>query len=211
VRKKILLSTLAVFLILWAVVPQVRINADETCESGEHDFDTDIEDATDDESGTITYTCRNCGYTYTEEIPPYGHDYQVEERVDPQPGVEGYIIYTCSECGTSYLETIAALPTLTPTPTPVPTATPTPTPTPTSTPTPSPTDTPVPTATTAPTEKPEPPEKKKTKRKIRVNAGDVAFCTAEPSAIVFFGLGIHRKNKILRWDEAKRRARRNRR
>ena len=91
-RKKILLSTVLVVFLTRALFAGISVLADETCESGDHDFDTVIEDATEDENGTITYTCRDCGYTYTETIPAYGHDYQVSERVDPQPGVEGYVI-----------------------------------------------------------------------------------------------------------------------
>lgn len=54
----------------------VKASAEEyNCAAGIHKFETTIVDATETEPGSVTYTCEMCGYTYTESIAPYGHDW----------------------------------------------------------------------------------------------------------------------------------------
>lgn len=59
--------------------------------------------------GLQTFTCSNCGSSYSEIIPSTGHDWQctdhVADELDPDTGevvVAGYDIYTCSICGEKY-------------------------------------------------------------------------------------------------------------
>lgn len=47
----------------------------------------------------MTYTCTDCGETYTETIPALGHDYARTEA-------DGSYVYTCTRCGDSYSEPI---------------------------------------------------------------------------------------------------------
>ena len=60
-------------------------------------------------AGLRTYTCSECGDTYTEKIPATGHTWVVERVVntvyDPVYGnlvTQGYTIYQCSVCGEQY-------------------------------------------------------------------------------------------------------------
>lgn len=69
-------------------------------------------EATTTDTGTRTYTCSNCGDTYTETIPKLPeekHDHSYTETVTKQPTCteNGTRIYTCS-CGDSYTESIPA-------------------------------------------------------------------------------------------------------
>ena len=62
-------------------------------------------------TGTRTYTCEECGHTYTETIPANGHKWEVKTTVQTEYDddgnliVEGYTIYKCSVCGEEYKST----------------------------------------------------------------------------------------------------------
>ena len=63
-----------------------------------HDYrETSVQAATCTEEGTITYTCADCGDSYTETIPALGHDYAASYD-------DGDVIYSCTRCGDSYSE-----------------------------------------------------------------------------------------------------------
>jgi len=53
------------------------------------------------ESGSVTYTCANCGETYTEVLEPLGHSYEAVVT-EPTCTEGGYTTYTCI-CGDSYI------------------------------------------------------------------------------------------------------------
>ena len=59
--------------------------------------------------GLQTFTCSNCGSSYSEIIPSTGHDWQctdhVADELDPETGEttrQGYDLYTCSICQDTY-------------------------------------------------------------------------------------------------------------
>ena len=58
---------------------------------------TSSQEATCAEEGKNTYTCTDCGDTYTETTPALGHDYTAEDD-------GGDTVYTCKRCGDSYTE-----------------------------------------------------------------------------------------------------------
>lgn len=66
------------------------------CAQGQHDFDTVIVDATDTADGSISYTCRICGYNYTESIPATGHQWSnwITDK-EPTCGSEGHAYRYC--------------------------------------------------------------------------------------------------------------------
>ena len=53
------------------------------------------------EDGLRTYTCSDCGNTYTEVIPKTGHSY-TDKVVAPTCTEKGYTLHTCSKCNDSY-------------------------------------------------------------------------------------------------------------
>lgn len=67
-------------------------------------------------SGKETFTCSECGDTYTETIPATGHDWSVLQTVNSQYDdtgalvTEGYTIYQCGTCGEQYKSTDGAAP-----------------------------------------------------------------------------------------------------
>lgn len=77
-----------------------------------HSWDegTITKQATESESGSITYTCTTCHATETEEIPPLKHSYDsgvvTKKPTCTDPGVK---TYTCSHCGDQYTVEVAAL------------------------------------------------------------------------------------------------------
>ena len=58
---------------------------------------TSSQEATCTEEGKNTYTCTDCGDSYTETTPALGHDYVAEDD-------SGDTVYTCKRCGDSYTE-----------------------------------------------------------------------------------------------------------
>lgn len=60
----------------------------------EHDFDVEEVDATYEEEGSKKYTCKTCGYIYTETIDKVKHEYAEEYTVD-----EKYHWYNCTDEG----------------------------------------------------------------------------------------------------------------
>ena len=74
---------------------------------------TVTKEATTNEEGVRTYTCKNCGHSYTESIPKLPeekHTHSCKETVTKQPTCteNGTKTYTCS-CGDSYTESIPAI------------------------------------------------------------------------------------------------------
>ena len=53
--------------------------------------------ATCTKPGSVTYTCTDCGDSYTETVPALGHDYAAADD-------DGDTIYTCTRCGDTYSE-----------------------------------------------------------------------------------------------------------
>jgi len=65
--------------------------------------------ATCSETGRKTYTCSECGDSYTEVISATGkHSYALSTIGEATCGKSGEKTYTCSGCGDSYTEVIAA-------------------------------------------------------------------------------------------------------
>ncbi len=56
-----------------------------------------------DESGASTYECLFCGDSYSEEVPPAGHEYVKSENYATCTQ-KGSITYTCIRCGDSWSE-----------------------------------------------------------------------------------------------------------
>ena len=99
--------------------------------------------ATTEEEGILTYTCGECGYSYTEPIA----------KLTPTPTPAPTATPTPAPTATP-TPAPTATPTPAPTATPTPAQTATPTPAPTATPTPAPTATPTPAPTATPTPAP---------------------------------------------------------
>ena len=77
------------------------INTDPPAQS--HDYrQTASTAATCTEAGSVTYTCADCGDSYTETVPALGHDYAAADDA-------GDTIYTCTRCGETKTETIPKL------------------------------------------------------------------------------------------------------
>ena len=56
-------------------------------------------------SGVRTYTCSECGATYTEIIKPLDHSYVITTS-EPTCTASGCTTYKCKECGYTYTENI---------------------------------------------------------------------------------------------------------
>ena len=65
--------------------------------------------ATCTEDGEITYTCAECGDSYTVTQSATGHNYVSEITKEPTCESEGIKTYTCSLCGDTYTEEIDML------------------------------------------------------------------------------------------------------
>ena len=65
-------------------------------------------EATCTTDGVLTYTCTNCGDSYTETITASGHDYESTVTAEATCTTEGVRTYTCANCGDSYTEAITA-------------------------------------------------------------------------------------------------------
>ncbi len=65
-----------------------------------HSYKSEVtKEATCAATGTITYTCRMCGRTYTEKIPKTDHNFAVTEEVTGTCIEKGYQVETCTLCG----------------------------------------------------------------------------------------------------------------
>ena len=64
-----------------------------------HDWGAGVvtKQATYFEKGSITYTCKTCGETRTEETPELDKTYHIKEVIAPTCTSEGYTIYECNE------------------------------------------------------------------------------------------------------------------
>lgn len=70
-----ILSIFGIFILLLMFYPNTATRA-EVCPEGEHEFVvTLMHKASEEESGERKYICKLCGYTYTEEIEPTGHQW----------------------------------------------------------------------------------------------------------------------------------------
>ena len=58
--------------------------------------------ATCTDDGGNLYTCTECRKTRIELLPALGHDYVVEEVIEPTELEDGYTVYKCVRCGDSY-------------------------------------------------------------------------------------------------------------
>lgn len=79
--------------------------------SHEHSYEKTAETApTCTENGSITYTCTECGDSYTDStVAALGHDY-TDVVTEPTCTEDGYTTRTCTRCGDSYTDsTVAAL------------------------------------------------------------------------------------------------------
>ncbi len=52
-----------------------------------------------DAEGELTYTCADCGKTWTEAVPALGHNYVGTETTAPTCDVAGVMTYACTVCG----------------------------------------------------------------------------------------------------------------
>ena len=67
-------------------------------EAHEHNFDSVVTEPTCTEDGYTTYTCKDCGYSYTDSVEDaFGHD-PVSYTQSATCEVTGYTITTCSRC-----------------------------------------------------------------------------------------------------------------
>ena len=77
----------------------LKISFGETCT---HSYSAEITKPADCETeGIRTYTCADCGDSYTEKIPATGHSYSSHVTA-PTCTAQGYTTYTCSVCGDRY-------------------------------------------------------------------------------------------------------------
>ncbi len=98
---------LVMALVLVTVLALASCNDDkgDTTKACEHTYDEAITTpSTCQVEGVKTFTCSQCGDSYTEAIPLSGHVY-AEDATKPTCTEEGYAVYTC-ECGDTYTETL---------------------------------------------------------------------------------------------------------
>ncbi len=79
----------------------------------EHTWDAGVvtTDPSCTEDGVKTYTCTECGETYTEAVPATGHTWNAGVvTVQPTYKTEGVRTYTCTKCGETYTEPIPVIP-----------------------------------------------------------------------------------------------------
>ncbi len=55
-------------------------------------------------SGSVTYTCSECGDTYTDTVPALGHNYQFVQSVPASGEDPGYDLFRCTRCGDEYTD-----------------------------------------------------------------------------------------------------------
>ena len=74
-----------------------------------HEFEASNLTATCTEDGTVTYTCKNCGYSYEEEVSALGHAWDEGTVTTPATATtDGVMTYTCARCGATKTELIPA-------------------------------------------------------------------------------------------------------
>ena len=80
--------------------------SDSACQ---HEFTSEITiEPTCEEPGETTYTCSICGYEYTEQLDPLGHDWRLVGSYPAEFDDEGnvieysYTLYECSRCKEQY-------------------------------------------------------------------------------------------------------------
>ncbi|MCD8094609.1 MAG: fibronectin type III domain-containing protein [Ruminococcus sp.] len=79
----------------------------ETIAATGHDYVSEVTtEATCTTDGLRTYTCSNCGDSYTEAIEATGHSYTSEVTTEATCTTDRVITYTCSNCGDTYTEVI---------------------------------------------------------------------------------------------------------
>ncbi len=80
----------------YGYVNLANFNVSHECK---HIFVSNIEkEATCTEKGSIVYTCQKCGYSYREDLPELGHNFE-KKIIKPTCELEGYTSYTCKRCG----------------------------------------------------------------------------------------------------------------
>ncbi|HIR39298.1 MAG TPA: hypothetical protein IAB90_02845 [Candidatus Coproplasma stercoripullorum] len=82
---------------------------EELAATGRHNYESTVTtESTCTTDGVLTYTCTNCGDSYTEAITASGHDYESTVTAEATCTEEGVRTYTCANCGDSYTEVIPA-------------------------------------------------------------------------------------------------------
>lgn len=77
--------------------------------TGVHDYIVTMTEATCTKAGYTTYTCKNCGDTYTETgFPALGHHYRISITKEAGCDEDGIKTFTCEHCGDTYTQEIPA-------------------------------------------------------------------------------------------------------
>ena len=79
--------------------------------NGEHSWTEGVvtKEPTCEEAGSKEYLCKSCGETRTEEIPAFGHTWNLTATVTSTCVAEGYNVYTCTTCKQTKREVIPKL------------------------------------------------------------------------------------------------------
>lgn len=77
--------------------------ASDLCKTHTYDKGHVTVEATCTKPGVKTYTCTNCGDTYTESLPTADHNYTAVVTA-PSCTTGGYTTYTCTGCGKSHTD-----------------------------------------------------------------------------------------------------------
>ena len=81
----------------------VKVTNEVTTPECTHNYQSSVTvEPTCAEEGVLTYTCANCGDSYTETIAAVGHAYKAVNVVEPTCTEAGYTTYACANCGDSY-------------------------------------------------------------------------------------------------------------
>ncbi|MBQ7580525.1 MAG: hypothetical protein IJU39_04360, partial [Clostridia bacterium] len=80
------------------------LSGNEAIPATGHDYEAVVTNPTCTEAGYTTYTCANCGDTYTDDATEaLGHNYETEVT-SPTCTTAGYTTYTCANCGDTYTD-----------------------------------------------------------------------------------------------------------
>ena len=74
-----------------------------------HEYEETGGKASCTEAALVTYTCKYCQDTYTEEVAALGHDYQITENNGADCLNGGVVTWTCSRCNDSYTEEVGPM------------------------------------------------------------------------------------------------------